>query len=197
MHLQRIFLEADGDQQARHQRRTRLRVELLQLIELHVFRDLLDEVDRLQDLHLAGNGQFIEHRLGWRIRLLRSAKGGRAGFDEDTRLALIGGRHHAGDHEGGAAGQKRDGRDPALAPPYGCNKLCQIDIHIPVVNAIAVHVGSVTETNLGRSNIDGQFSRIVSLGGNTTVNLDESDKINRILQYSGPTVYRALTLTER
>ncbi|MNS95559.1 hypothetical protein D3C72_1298260 [compost metagenome] len=70
-------------------------IELIQLVELHVFGDLLDEIDRLQYLHLAGNGQFIEHGLGGRIGLLRSAEGGGAGFDEHARLALVGGRHHA------------------------------------------------------------------------------------------------------
>ncbi len=94
-HLKRVLLDADGDQQLRDERRMGLRIELIKLIKLHVFRDLFDEIDRLQDLHLAGNGQFIENRLGGRIGLLRGAEGGRAGFDEHARLALIGGRHHA------------------------------------------------------------------------------------------------------
>ncbi|MNT57709.1 hypothetical protein D3C72_1950980 [compost metagenome] len=114
----------------------------------------------MQDLHLAGDGQFIEHGLGGRIRLLRRTEGGCARFDEDARLALVGGRHHACDNEGGAPGKQRDRRYPALALPYGSDEPREIDIHIPVVNAIAVHTGSVTEIHLGRSNIEANFREV-------------------------------------
>lgn len=92
---------------------------------------------------------------------------------------------------------QRYGRDSSPTPPYGRDELRKINIHIPVVNAIAVHTGSVTEINLGRSNKDGQFSRSLSLAGNTTVNHRDSDEIKPILPGLTLRVYRALTLTER
>ncbi len=126
-----------------------VRIELIQFIKLHVLGDLLDEIDRLEDLHLARNGQLIQNRFSRGVRLLRCAEGGGTGFDKQTRLALVGRRHHAGDHKCAAAGQKRNRGDPSLAPPDGRDKLRKIYIHIPVIHAIAVHARSVTDINRG------------------------------------------------
>ncbi|MCY1508828.1 hypothetical protein D9M68_431510 [compost metagenome] len=143
-HLQGVLLEAEHDEKIRKRRGCCRWIELLQLIELHIARDLLDEVRRTQHLHLAQDPGFVEDTIGAGLRrLIGAAELRLARFDQHAGFALIVRRNHLCRTEGecchtGCCEQHLD------APiPDSAKQAAEVDIHILLTAAASRHaIGS-------------------------------------------------------
>ncbi len=129
--IERILLQAQHHQEIGRGGRPCGGIELVEFVKLHVARDLLDQVRRTQDLHLAEDAQLVEHPVGAILRnLIGAAELGLARLNQDARLALVIGSDHLGSPESDGSGPNRGEQHPHAALPDGAKKPAEIDIHI-------------------------------------------------------------------